>query len=297
MKNQPLVSVLMPSYNSEKFIGFAIQSVLDSTYTNFELIITDDNSTDNTYKIAKSFEEKDSRVIVYLNDKNYGDYPNRNKAASYARGKYLKYVDHDDFIYPYGLEQLVYYMEQFPEAGYGLCSLNQDDKLIYPYQLSPKETYERHYFHSSLFHKAPLSSIIKKEVFDALNGFTGKPLLGDFEFWHLISQQHPLVLMPHGIVWYRKHENQESRKLINNPLQSFNYLIIGQELIESKNCPFDNEEKKKVVQKYKINQARAIVSAFKNGFWKEGIMMKRRSQMTYLNIMIKFLKLKYYGDI
>ena len=70
MKNQPLVSVLMPSYNSEKFIGIAIQSVLNSTYTNFELIVTDDNSTDNTYYIAKSFEEKDKRVKVYLNDKN-----------------------------------------------------------------------------------------------------------------------------------------------------------------------------------------------------------------------------------
>ena len=76
MNEKPFVSVLMPAYNSEKFIGIAIKSVLDSTYTNFELIITDDNSTDNTYKIAKSFQEKDARVKVFLNDKNYGDYPN-----------------------------------------------------------------------------------------------------------------------------------------------------------------------------------------------------------------------------
>lgn len=289
MKEQPLVSVLMPSYNSEKYIGIAIQSVLDSTYSNFELIITDDNSTDDTYKIASSFQEKDNRVHVYLNDKNYGDYPNRNKAASYARGKYLKFVDHDDYIYPYGLEQLVFYMEQFPEAGYGLCSLNQDGNIVYPYQLSPKETYERHYFHATLFHKAPLSSIIRKEAFDTLNGFTGKPLLGDFEFWHIISQQYPVVLMPHGIVWYRKHESQESRKLIDNPMQQFNYLIVGQQLIESEKCPLDDEGKQEVISQYQKKQAKAIFSAFRKGYFKECLLMRKSAKMTFLNVIFKFL--------
>ncbi len=113
---EPLVSVLMASYNSEDYIAVAIQSVLKSTYKNFELIITDDNSTDGTYAIAKAYEAKDNRVKVIRNAENYGDYPNRNQAASYATGKYLKYVDHDDYIYPYGLEQLVYYMEQFPDV-------------------------------------------------------------------------------------------------------------------------------------------------------------------------------------
>ncbi|GAB3663604.1 hypothetical protein GCM10028791_39020 [Echinicola sediminis] len=90
LKKEPLVSVLMPAYNSEAYIGIAIQSVIDSTYQNWELIITDDNSTDNTLEIARSFEKNDDRVKVILNDKNYGDYPNRNKAASHAQGKYLK---------------------------------------------------------------------------------------------------------------------------------------------------------------------------------------------------------------
>jgi glycosyltransferase involved in cell wall biosynthesis len=69
----PLVSVLMTSYNREKYIGEAIESVLESTYNNFELIIVDDCSTDNTVKIAKSFAEKDARVKVFCNDKNPGD--------------------------------------------------------------------------------------------------------------------------------------------------------------------------------------------------------------------------------
>ena len=126
MSDTPLVSVLMTSYNREKYIGEAIESVLNSSYRHFELIIVDDGSKDRTMEIARQYAEKDQRVKVYRNERNLGDYPNRNKAASYATGKYLKYVDADDLIYPWGLELLVQMMEKFPNAGWGLCSLEQD---------------------------------------------------------------------------------------------------------------------------------------------------------------------------
>ena len=93
----PLVSVLMTSYNREKYIGLAIESVLNSTYQNWELIICDDCSSDGTVEIAKSFAKKDARIRVYINERNLGDYPNRNRAAQYAVGTYLKYVDADDY--------------------------------------------------------------------------------------------------------------------------------------------------------------------------------------------------------
>src|SRR5258708_31839495 len=115
-KNAPLVSVLMTAYNREKYIAEAIESVRNSTYANWELIIVDDLSKDNTVAIAKQYEAKDSRIKVYVNEQNLGDYPNRNQAATYARGKYLKYVDADDQLYPHGLQVVVSYMERFPEA-------------------------------------------------------------------------------------------------------------------------------------------------------------------------------------
>src|SRR5260370_37746092 len=93
---KPLVSVLMTAYNREKYIAQAIESVLASTYTNFELIIVDDRSTDYSVEIARGYERKDKRVRVHVNEKNLGDYPNRNKAASYAVGKYIRYLDSDD---------------------------------------------------------------------------------------------------------------------------------------------------------------------------------------------------------
>ena len=115
--DKPLVSVLMTTYNREKYLAIAVESVLASTYENFELIIVDDQSKDKSYEIALSYAQKDKRVKVFKNEKNLGDYPNRNKAASLANGKYLKYVDADDMIYPTGLEVMVSGMEKFPEAG------------------------------------------------------------------------------------------------------------------------------------------------------------------------------------
>ena len=129
----PRVSVLMTAYNREKYIAEAIESVLASTYTNYELIIMDDGSSDNTVNIARSFEIKDRRVKVFKNETNLGQFPNRNMAATYAQGTYLKYVDSDDVIYPYTLEMMVNNMEQFPEAALGFCLTHGPCKKPLPY--------------------------------------------------------------------------------------------------------------------------------------------------------------------
>ncbi|MBK6479814.1 MAG: glycosyltransferase family 2 protein [Saprospiraceae bacterium] len=143
--DKPLVSVLMTAYNREKFISEAIESVLTSTYLNFELIIVDDCSKDSTVEIAKSYEAQDKRIRVYNNEINQGDYPNRNTAAGYARGKYLKYVDSDDLIYPHGLEIFVTAMEQFPEAALSFSSrIAQWDKP-FPMYLEPNQSLRTHF--------------------------------------------------------------------------------------------------------------------------------------------------------
>src|ERR1041384_4534965 len=102
----PLVSLLITAYNREQFVAEAIESVLAQTFTDFELIVVDDGSQARTIEIARRYC-KDSRVQVHVNKKNLGDYANRNRAASFARGKYLKYLDSDDVLNPHGLEVMV----------------------------------------------------------------------------------------------------------------------------------------------------------------------------------------------
>ena len=84
----PLVSVLITAYNREELLPAAIESAPASSLTDIEAIVCDDASTDKTTAIALAIAQKDNRVRVFLNDKNVGDYPNRNRAAGLARGKY-----------------------------------------------------------------------------------------------------------------------------------------------------------------------------------------------------------------
>src|SRR5258706_11542994 len=135
----PLVSILMTVYNREKYIASAIESVIQLQYNNWELIICDDCSIDNSMAIAKQYEGKDKRIRVYKNEVNLGDYPNRNRAASFAKGKYIKFLDSDDLIYPHGLDVMVNAMEQFTEAAFALSHTRPEDIKPYPFMLTPHE--------------------------------------------------------------------------------------------------------------------------------------------------------------
>jgi glycosyltransferase involved in cell wall biosynthesis len=249
----------MTSYNREKYIAEAILSVQASSYRNWELIVVDDCSKDNTLEIARSFERNDSRIKVYLNERNLGDYPNRNKAASYAAGEYIKYVDADDLIYPWGLEIVVRCMTQFPEAGYGLDSIEQDMARPFPFMLNPGEAYRRHYFKAPTFHKAPSSCMIKTDVFRSAGGFSGKWMIGDFELWLKLSQKYNVLLMPMGIVWSRQHEEQESRHIREDSKVVFGYSVTEMELLKAAECPLEPSEKELVIRRIVRSQARSAL--------------------------------------
>jgi glycosyltransferase involved in cell wall biosynthesis len=286
MNEKPLVSILMTAYNREKYIAEAIESVIASTYQNWELIVVDDCSKDKTVEIAKSFEAKDNRIKVYINEKNLGDYPNRNKAASYAKGEYLKYVDADDLIYPHGLEILIYHMEKFPNAGYGICSLPQDDDRIYPFELTPHEAYYRHYFTKKwIFHKAPLSSIINKISFFEIGGFTGKQYLGDFEMWNLLSSKFNIALLPGDAVWHRTHDEQQNTNNITKPEIPFKYMVLEKSLLENENCPLSQNEKQLAVKKCLKRQARYILRYLKSNGIQTALNLQKMSNLSKLEVL------------
>lgn len=94
--NNPLVSVIMPAYNAEKTVGKAIESVLRQTYDNFELIVIDDRSKDDTYSVISGYGERDSRVRVCQNEKNSGVSATRNYGVNIAKGDFIALLDSDD---------------------------------------------------------------------------------------------------------------------------------------------------------------------------------------------------------
>lgn len=208
-EQEPLVSVLMTAYNRELYIADAIESVLASTYTNFELIIVDDCSKDKTVAIAKGYAEQDTRIRFYQNEQNLGDYNNRNKAASYAKGKYLKYWDSDDIMYPHCLDVVVRCMEQHPAAGWGLIKPHIEPYAYEPYPICIDKPFEEFINQQGLFSNSPGSSVIRRDVFNQFDGFSGKRYIGDYEFWLKIGQASPLVILPSFLGWTRTHGDQE----------------------------------------------------------------------------------------
>lgn len=111
--NTPLVSVFMPTYNQEQFISESIESVINQTYKNWELIIGDDSSTDTTHIIAKEYEKSHAgKIKVLQNSKNLGITKNSNKTLKYCQGKYVAFTAGDDIFMPKKIERQVALMEK-----------------------------------------------------------------------------------------------------------------------------------------------------------------------------------------
>lgn len=133
-----LVSIIMPSWNTAKFIGASIRSVIDQTYQNWELIIVDDCSTDNTDEVVKPFLT-DKRVKYIHNEKNSGAALTRNKAMREAQGEWIAFLDSDDLWMPEKLEKQINFMEKH---GYVLSyteyeKIDEDDNPINIYVTGP----------------------------------------------------------------------------------------------------------------------------------------------------------------
>lgn len=105
-----LVSIIMPAYNSERYIKETIESVLKQTYKNFELIIVDDNSSDNTYEVIDKFSKIDNRIKKFKLSNNFGAAKARNLALKNSKGRFIAYLDADDIWYDEKIEKQVKFM-------------------------------------------------------------------------------------------------------------------------------------------------------------------------------------------
>lgn len=123
--DEALVSIIMPSYNGAKFIADSIESIIKQTYRNWELIITDDCSSDGTQAIIKDYAMRDARIRGFFFEKNQGSGATRNKCIEEARGRYLAFCDSDDRWLPEKLEKQLSFMQShdyaFAFASYYTC--------------------------------------------------------------------------------------------------------------------------------------------------------------------------------
>lgn len=285
--SNPLVSVLMTAYNREKYIAEAIESVLASTYQNFELIIVDDCSTDGTVNIAKSFEAKDERIKVYINKQNLGDYSNRNEAAGFAKGVYIKYLDSDDVIYPYGLGTMVNAMELFTEAGMGFSPFRHINYKL-PFILTSIEAYREHFFKGGLLYNGPTGAIYRKDFFEKIGKFNPEyNVAADYDFNLRASLHKPVVIFQRDLVWWRQHDEQEIN-LKDNQYEKLNYRI-NEYYLNNTHCPLPIPERRIAFNNAKNLLSRNILTSIKKTGVREALYKYRKYGVALPDVLLSVL--------
>lgn len=226
-----LVSIIMPSYNTAKYICETINSVLAQTYSNWELIIVDDCSTDNTDEIVVSFLE-DKRIRYLKNEKNSGAAVSRNKALKEAKGRWIAFLDSDDLWLPEKLEKQIAFME---ENGYAFTFTDyqvinaEGVKLPYiftaPNKITKRKLYNYCYFSTiTVIYDANIVGLIQIADIKKNN---------DYAMWFKAAEITDCYRFPECLSVYCKHENSISSgnklKLIKH-----HYILYREALNKSK---------------------------------------------------------------
>jgi len=292
--SKPLVSVLMTAYNREAYLENAMLSVLASSYRNLELIVVDDASSDCTFEIARAIAASDGRVRVYRNKTNLGDYPNRNQAALYARGKYLKYVDADDMIYPHGLAVMVNAMELFPDAALGMqCNIREHIKP-YPFLVSSHEAFMEHFLGKGFFTSGPTGTIIRKTMFDEAGGFQSVRFTGDTELWMRLTRKSPVVLFHPALIWWRTHPQQES---VHERANYEQQLLARHSCVESalndQDIPLNENQKREAFWRYRRFRARSVLRDLMRGNVGKAMITQKVTGISLWDILSALAPKKY----
>tara|TARA_B100000214_G_scaffold141453_1_gene101124 strand:- start:3908 stop:4657 length:750 start_codon:yes stop_codon:yes gene_type:complete len=202
-----LVSIITPFYNSTDFIQQCIESVIAQTYTNWEMIIIDDYSQKNQKKRLQMLCEKDSRIKIFFSTKNIGPSKARNIGLKEAKGRYIAFLDSDDFWAPKKLEKQIFFMQKrgiaFSYTTYQ--SISEDGKKIYSVI---KANDEINYY-----------SYLKNTIIGCLTVIIDRDITGNFEMPNIRSSHDMalwLLIMKRGFNAYGLNDNLASYRIVSN---------------------------------------------------------------------------------
>lgn len=183
MQSTPLISVIIPTYNVEKFIVDAIRSVSLQTYSNIEIIVVDDFSTDNTFSILKEIEQNEKRLKLYRNNKNSGIVQTLNYALSISSGEFIVRMDGDDLCEPYKFEKQLNYLLDNPDialVGCDVYSIDEKGNVLNKVKTSNNVFCTK----KILKYVSPVLHVwmCKKEIYNILDGYRELGGSEDYDF-------------------------------------------------------------------------------------------------------------------
>lgn len=217
--SKPKISVIMPVYNTEKHLAEAIESVLNQTFKDFELIIVDDNSKDKTLAISKKYAKKDSRIKIVRNDINKNIGASLNNGIYHASADIIARMDGDDISLPTRLEKQYKLMQKnknLAVVGCDMITIDENGKELSKREYkTDSDTLKKKMFRYSPF--AHPSTMYRKEVFQESGGYN--PALSpteDLDLWMKIGRKYELSNVPEYLFKYRVYEKSSSHKRLRN---------------------------------------------------------------------------------
>lgn len=215
-KSSPMISVIMGIYNCEDTVADAIDSILNQTYQDFELILCDDGSSDGTPAMAERYlAEYPDKIVLIRNDKNRGLNFTLNHCLEYARGKYVARMDGDDLSLPNRFETQVNFLESHPEIAILGASLRSfDENGVWGIRRFADYPQTRDFLHGNPFSHSVV--MVRRQAYEAVGGYSeGKRLMRveDYHLWvKMYSQGLRGANLQEELYLYRDDRNSYSKR-------------------------------------------------------------------------------------
>jgi glycosyltransferase involved in cell wall biosynthesis len=218
----------MPTYNRQQYVAEAIQSVLDQTFTEFELIVINDGSTDCTEKIITKFN--DDRLIC-LNQDNHGISHASNTGILHSRGKYIAFFADDDICYPNRLERQYEYLLEtgckvvfswatlIGDDGEELLQFHQDLQDNFRSRNRTQSEMLNHFFFKGNYLCAPSCMVEREALFTTDLACITLLQLSDFALWINLLKKYDLHVLPEELIKFRIHPNQGNTSSLNRAVR------------------------------------------------------------------------------
>jgi glycosyltransferase involved in cell wall biosynthesis len=246
--NTPLVSICIPTYNGQEYLSQCIESAIIQSYKNIEILIVDDNSSDNTHQIVETYRSKDNRIRFVQNEKNLGLVGNWNKCIDEAKGEWIKFLFQDDYMDTNCIQVMVESIsadDRLITSGRRLVFDPGLDEKVKQYSISQTLTFERlgipSSAHSTIssetisdfavqhicmnFIGEPTVIMFRKDVVSELGYFNPElSQICDFEYFLRISSRYGLKNIPQPLTWFRVHRKSTSSSQMKEKLFILTHL-------------------------------------------------------------------------
>jgi glycosyltransferase involved in cell wall biosynthesis len=254
-QNTPLISVVMTSYNHERYVSQAIESILNQTFPDFELIIVDDASTDRSREIIEAYKKRDFRIRIVYHDSNKGISKTANDGFEIARGKFVALMNSDDLWTPEKLEKQICILQQNPDlivwsdASIIDANGNETGQLFTQMQKAIQRQKSGFIFRELIRSNfiCGQSTIFETKIARQIKFDTRLSYANDYKFMIDISKHHHFYFIPEPLVKYRIHGQNSILK--NREGWERDHFIISKYAIKKYGSEIPNDFKAKLYRK------------------------------------------------